>query len=92
MIPSFGPASDMKKSQQQNKSLLKKRNSLKELNDQGLSEKGKTAMRFKEATADELNDYRANLAEKQRKEKMRNRLLLLGTVTFVTILFLWILL
>ena len=92
MISSFGPGSDMKKSQKQNKSLLKKRSSLKELNEQGHAEKGTSSLTFKEASDEELSAYRIKLAEKQQREKLRNRIVLAVVVLLVTGLFLWILL
>lgn len=82
----------MQKSGNQNRSQLGKRKSYKDINSEGYSEKGNSSLKFKEASQDELDAYRLRLAEKQAKEKLRNRLLLVATVALVTLLFLWILL
>ena len=86
-----GAASSMQQDNNRNAALRGQRKSLKDLHKEGNSEKGRTAMQFKEPSAAELEAYRQQLKEKQRKEKLRYFVMLGATALLVTLIFIWIL-
>jgi len=87
----FGPGTSMLKSVASNRKQLRKRNSLKEnlekYND--ISDQDKS--NFKKVSDEELEKFKIEFREKQKRENRTNRILILGVFLVVFIVFYFVL-
>lgn len=86
----YGPGNEMQKSQKGNRSLLRKRKSLKELQKENGSFSKDQEFKFKKPTKEELEDYKEKLKIDARKDRIK-RWSLFSTAILIGLILLYLL-